>query len=174
MTALVAIRHLPLAGVAGRCYGRTDHAPDPDAIAAQVPTLAERLPRWPLLSSPAARCLRLASALSQALSLPLQVEPRLAEVDFGAWEDRPWNGIERAGLDAWAADLRDFRPPGGESTGELFARVHACVLELAEPTILVTHAGPIRALWHWRGGLDFAAAAAVAVPHAEPVWFPPA
>ena len=35
---------------------------------------------------------------------PITLEPRLVEMDFGAWEMQPWDAIPRDQIDAWAAD----------------------------------------------------------------------
>lgn len=73
------------------------------------------------------------------------------EINFGEWEGRGWDQIERALLDAWAADVLQFSPPGGESAAMLQARVVNCITELRATSVaLVTHAGAIRAaLGHW-------------------------
>ncbi len=78
------------------------------------------------------------------------IDARLAEQNWGAWE-----GLTRAemlardGDDAFARAGRGlaFRPPGGESTGELQARVisfFACVAEIPQDAVAVTHMGVLR------------------------------
>jgi len=101
----------------------------------------------PVVASPLRRSRRLAEALH---AQPL-FDRRLMEIDFGEWEGRGWDQIERALLDAWAADVLHFSPPGGESAAMLQARVVNCITELRATSVaLVTHAGAIRAaLGHW-------------------------
>ncbi len=141
------IRHPPPQIAAGICYGRLDvDCIDPEDAARRLrPQLP---PDTPVLCSPLRRALRLALALDpQARS-----DPRLAEIDFGAWEGRAWEAIARPELDAWAADVLHFTPPGGESVASLQQRALSLAAELRLPRVaLVTHAGIMRALvGHWR------------------------
>ena len=132
----------------GVCYGRFDvdcEAPEP--LAARLKT---RLPfNVPVVSSPLLRARRLA----EALRADARVDARLAEIDFGDWEGRRWEAINRGALDRWAADVLNFIPPGGESVAMLQARAVEFAATLDLPSVaLVTHAGVMRALLgHWRG-----------------------
>ena len=140
------IRHPRPLLAAGICYGRLDVAgEDPQGAAERLRPL---LPAGiPVLSSPLQRALRLAEALHP---VP-QIDARLAEIDFGEWEGRPWAEIDRSLLDAWAADVLDFAPPGGESAARLQARAVECAAGLrGDAVALVTHGGVMRALLgHW-------------------------
>ena len=137
----------------GVCYGRLDvDCDDPQPVAARL-----RLPPGTtVLSSPLRRARRLADALAVPARVGVQLDARLAEIDFGDWEGRRWDDIERAAIDDWAADVLNFTPPGGESVADLQRRVIDFASELtttlAGPRVaLVTHAGVIRALLgHWR------------------------
>jgi alpha-ribazole phosphatase len=133
---------------AGICYGRLDvDAHAPQAIADQIKPL---LPAdVPVFSSP----LRRARQLAEALHPSPVIDQRLCEIDFVDWEGRAWNDIERSLLDAWAADVIGFTPPGGESVASLQQRVidFATSLEAQPAVALVAHAGVLRALvGHWR------------------------
>ena len=139
------IRHPAPCIAPGLCYGRLDVAADnASAVAA---TLQPALPAdAPVYSSPLRRCAELAACLRP---LPL-FDARLAEIDFGAWEGRAWDDIPRAELDAWAADIAGYAPPGGESPWQLQARALAFVHSLPdEEAVIVTHAGVIRTLLAW-------------------------
>jgi alpha-ribazole phosphatase len=145
---LILLRHTRPAGSEGLCYGRTDldlaadFEAEADRLAAALP------PAVRLLTSPLSRCARLAARLGAARGLVPEPDPRLAELDFGAWEGRPWAGIPRHELDRWAADLTGARPHGGETVAELAARAGAALAEAAAgpvPAIIVTHAGVIKA-----------------------------
>ena len=80
------------------------------------------------------------------------LDARLAEQNWGSWE-----GLTRAemlardGEDAFlrAGLGRAFRPPGGESTGELHARVQSFLTDAAKGTdaVAVTHMGVLRAAY---------------------------
>lgn len=150
--ALILLRHTRPVGSDGICYGVTDLAPGPD-LPGEVRRLAAQLPAVDrIVSSPLARCARLAEALTAARAVPLATDPRLRELDFGAWEGRRWNAIPRAEIDLWAADLLHARPHGGETVAEMAARVAAALDDHAAPGVLiVTHMGVIRAALHRAG-----------------------
>ena len=120
----------------GVCYGRLDvDCDDPLPVAARL-----RLPPQTTI-----------------LSSPLRRARRLAEIDFGDWEGRRWDDIDRESIDAWAADVLNFTPPRGESVADLQRRVIDFSGEIkatfaGASVALITHAGVIRALLgHWRG-----------------------
>lgn len=99
-------------------------------------------------SSPLQRCARLAQRIASP-AVPV-FDTRLQEMDFGAWELKPWAVVDRAALDAWAADPLDWRMPGGETARELAGRACAFLQELKAARVpaarLVTHGGVLRML----------------------------
>lgn len=142
---LILLRHTRPDAAAGLCYGRSDLGLAPcfddhaRAIARELPALAR------IISSPLRRCLDLAGHIAQARGLGVQTDPRLAEMDFGIWEGRPWAEIPRADLEAWAQDLLHARPHGGETVAELRTRALAALRAHAAPdTLIVTHHGIIK------------------------------
>lgn len=123
----------------GICYGRTD-LPLRESWPVEV-----ALPTFPphvrVISSPLQRCV----ALAKTLSSHINVDPRLSELDFGAWEMQPWQDISRPQLDAWAADPLDFNAHGGESVAQMRLRVLAALADLDErDCVWVTHAGVMK------------------------------
>lgn len=107
-----------------------------------------------IISSPLDRCRESAEALAGELQLPLTIDERWVEIDFGEWENRPVAEIlQDQGDDArrlWDDPL-NFRAPGGESVGELQARVIAAWQALLEQyegehLLVVCHGGVMRAL----------------------------
>lgn len=155
------IRHPPPLVEPGICYGRLDLlAEDPPAVAAAL--RGELPPGLPVWSSPLRRCRDLAVELHPQPAF----DARLQEMDFGAWEGRQWDEIPRRELDAWAADVADYAPPGGESPRQLQQRVLAFVatLQVAE-AVLVTHAGVIRVLQAAQSGSSLEAALACRPPY---------
>lgn len=133
----------------GICYGSLDvEAENPQPVARRL--RAELPPGLPVWSSPLRRCRDLAERLHAAPAF----DDRLREMDFGAWEGRPWDAIPRAEIDAWAADVAGYAPPGGESPRELQRRALEFVAGLAvAEAVIVTHAGVIRTLLAHRRGL---------------------
>ena len=145
------VRHLPPVISAGVCYGRLDVAAravtptELDAIRMLIAHL--NAPR--VLSSPALRCRMLAEPLASALGTMPVLDSRLLELDFGDWEGRRWDDLDRAALDRWAADPGGFVPPGGEPVSALVARVVALAQDLrasGDAAIVVSHGGPLRLL----------------------------
>ncbi len=124
----------------GVCYGQLDiPAENPEPLVAGLRQLLP--PEVPVWTSPLQRCRRLAEALHPAP----QCDARLMEMNFGAWEGRPWDEVPRTELDAWAADVMTYAPPDGESAQQVLARVLDFFSQNASPELaVVTHAGVIR------------------------------
>lgn len=170
---LVLIRHPRPAGADGLCYGSSDLAADSAALAqcaAAVRARLDALPgaahtRW--FSSPLQRCTQLAALLTPEFTR----DARLAEMDFGAWEGKPWTAIPRAQVDAWAADLLHYQPGGGESVAAAARRVQSFLDSLRSSggarAAIIRHAGIIRLITALAGGqpLEQAALNAAATPH---------
>lgn len=138
------MRHSACDIAPGHCYGRLDVDLSPEGHAA-LPALRAALRAsgiTHIFSSPARRCRRLADQLSPD---PV-IDPRLQELDFGAWEGLPWDDVPRDRLDAWATDPLGFAPPGGETGATLIARVRAAAMALDQDSIVITHGGPLRLL----------------------------
>ncbi|MEC9432672.1 MAG: histidine phosphatase family protein [Pseudomonadota bacterium] len=167
----LVMRHPPVASQPGLCYGRLDPGLGPGwetAADALLPGLADR---GAVIASPAPRCLAPARRLASALDLPLSVDARFRELDFGAWEGRPWAEIPRAESDPWAEDPENRAPPGGETFAAMRARVADAWADAAAvpAPLILTHAGAIRALRMALGGRGFADAFATPVPHLTPL-----
>ena len=88
------LRHAPVIAPAGTCYGATDYAAEMQATLLAAANAASLLPKLSQLpqglafySSPLQRCTVLANALLQLRPdlEPLQLDARLAEMDFGDW-----------------------------------------------------------------------------------------
>ncbi|MCH9670170.1 MAG: alpha-ribazole phosphatase [Gammaproteobacteria bacterium] len=151
MTAheIYLIRHTAVDVPLGTCYGRSDvplapeHAEDIERVREKLP------PAMRVVTSPSLRCTTLANALTVGATPP-GIDPRLRELDFGAWELQRWNDIGRDEIDEWRRDIERHAPPGGEPYCELARRAVRCLLESIEahatPLFLVTHGGVVRAL----------------------------
>jgi alpha-ribazole phosphatase len=147
------VRHAPVLLAPGLCYGALDVPADPAATAACAQALAAQLPPALRVSrSPLQRCEQLAQAL-QALrpDLTFKTDTRLREMDFGAWEGRPWDAIARDEFEAWTRNFADHAPGGhGETVRALMQRVGAAFDDLRQhgqtEGVWLTHAGVIRAV----------------------------
>jgi len=114
-------------------------------------------------ASPKLRARQTAACLG--LTDPI-LDARLAEQNWGAWEGlTKAEMIARDGEEAFekagAKRGTAFRPPGGESTGEVQARLAAFFADIAaknEDAIAVTHMGVLRAAYTLATGWDHSAA----------------
>ena len=145
---LTLIRHTKLKAADGVCYGRTD-LDVADTFHEEAQTVIKSAPAADVIvSSPLTRCQKLAHQIAAAHGLAVELDPRLQEMNFGAWEGQRWSEIPKAELDAWAADFLNARPHGGESVAMLRDRTMTALAEYGAPDqshILVTHAGVIKA-----------------------------
>ncbi len=140
MTRLLILRHAaPLTG--GRLAGRTDvdadcsDAADFDWIRARIGQIGH------VLSSPARRCLQTAEALSMP---PHATSQALWEQDYGAWEGLAYGDLPDLGP-LPPARLSRHRPAGGESFDDMAARVLTELRLIDRDTLIVGHAGTVRA-----------------------------
>lgn len=158
------VRHARPLVEPGLCYGALEVEADPAQTAAVARELAGALPRsLELLASPRRRCVHLAQALSALRpDLAWRVDQRLAEMDFGRWEGRRWDDLDRCELDAWSGDFANYRTGGcGESSALFLGRVG----QLLDEAILagrdqawITHGGVYKALLLRQNGVGTAAA----------------
>lgn len=150
---LLLLRHLPVQLPPGICYGASDVAarpPTPTELAALRAAIGAAPTR--VISSPLRRCEALATTL--VLGAPVVRDDRLKEINFGDWELRAWDDIERAQIDAWAASPWGYRMPGGECANDLRNRVLAALDDALQQAnqasvvqmLIVTHGGPLRVL----------------------------
>ncbi|MEZ2293173.1 histidine phosphatase family protein [Variovorax sp. RCC_210] len=145
-------RHAPVVAEPGLCYGATNLQAHAQGTRDAAQRIAPLLPAGlVLLSSPLRRCAELADAIvALRPDLQLRHDARLAEMDFGAWEGRPWADIPREDFEAWTADFADA-PAGahGESVRDFMGRVAAVHDEWQAgegDALWVTHAGVLRAV----------------------------
>lgn len=107
-----------------------------------------------IVTSPLRRCSVFAEALGSKTGLPVQPEPRFAEVGFGAWEGKTRAELEQRVPGQVARFYRDpvnCRPPGAEPLAGFTARVQAGLHDLlqqcaGQSVLVVAHAGVIRAV----------------------------
>ncbi|MEM0985080.1 MAG: alpha-ribazole phosphatase [Pseudomonadota bacterium] len=145
---LIIVRHTRPLIAEGICYGRTD-LNVADTFPDEAENVTASLPVFErIVSSPLTRCRKLADILAEQTGLSVTEDARVTEMDFGAWEGRPWSDIPRAELDAWAADFLHARPHGGESVAMLRRRVNDALSDWqsqTRSTLIVAHSGVIRA-----------------------------
>jgi broad specificity phosphatase PhoE len=158
---LVLLRHGESTGnAAGVLLGRTD-APLTEKGERQAAALAGLLgPVVRLVSSPLMRARATAAALG--LALPVEIDDRWIEVDYGEHEGRPLDDVPAEIWQRWRSDPT-FRPEGGESLAEVGQRVAVACAELfatdgagaRDPggdVVVVSHVSPIKAAVAWALG----------------------
>jgi alpha-ribazole phosphatase len=141
---LYLIRHPTPLLDRGICYGQSDVPVSPEILEQTASRLGRLLPAGDgVFSSPLSRC----RLLAERLGRPVRIDERLKERSFGLWELSSWDTIGGEALDAWAGDLVDFAPPGGESAREVDLRVESFLTEVtglpAAVSIVVAHGGPL-------------------------------
>jgi len=155
---LWVVRHARPLVETGLCYGTLDVVADEEETAAAAQRLAQVLPASvEVLVSPRRRCAQLAQALAAVRGdLTARTEPGLAEMDFGGWEGRLWNGLPRSELDAWAGDFAHYRAGlTGEATAQFVARVGRVLDEFRATggdQAWITHGGVFKAMLVYQGG----------------------
>ena len=207
-TTLLLVRHGETTWTrTGRIQGRADSPLHPEG-AAQIRALAATLlppdPEWPggraclLVSSPLRRAVDSARVLRASLGPAIRgarlaaPDPRLAELDFGAWEGLTQPEVKARWpelLRTWKRQPDTVRLPGGETLAEARdrwrdflanppwahpARTDAARAEDAPPAIaipaiaiIVTHAAMIRIALLEAAGAALDGFRAVAVPVAS-------
>lgn len=150
MQTLYLIRHTTPAIAPGICYGQLD-IDVADSFASEANNVLHYLPPQQLiLTSPLLRTRRLAEHLAQAQHCELRSDTRLREKNFGVWEGKAWDDIDRCEIDAWADDFMGYAAQDGESAQQVMQRVQSFLSEVAQlpqkNIALVAHAGSIRAM----------------------------
>ncbi|MEJ6475106.1 histidine phosphatase family protein [Pseudoalteromonas piscicida] len=108
-----------------------------------------------IISSPRKRCLNISNVFAAQHQLDLEIEPNLAEFDFGLWDGKPYDVLWR---ETQSPSIGDFwqnpwqhTPPKGESMHEFHHRVTSWWRGILnspseECVAVVAHAGVIKAL----------------------------
>ena len=138
--AVILVRH-PETADPRVIAGQSEVALAPHALA-ELDAISTALPAARrVVSSDLSRCRVLAEAVAKRRGLDCAFDPRWREQSFGQWEGKRWDEVDgRAYLDDWT----HAAPPGGESIGEVQARVAAALADIDVETLVITHAGPIR------------------------------
>lgn len=142
--ALHLLRHGAPEG-AGRLIGRTDAPPTAQGIAACAEQARDLEPEV-LIASDLSRARLAGEAIGLATGVPLSIDPRWRELDFGAWDGMAPGDVDGAALVRFWDDPDAHAPPGGECWSALASRVGLAIGDLVpRPTLVVTHAGAMRA-----------------------------
>ena len=138
-------------------------------------TLADEDSWTRVISSPLQRCQKFAQFYSQQRRIPIQLEPRLQELDFGAWEGQTAAQLMQDSapqLSQFWTDPYSTTPPDGESLTHFSQRVHAALMALerryaGEHLLVITHGGVMKLLIAEARGWPKSHLLRVEVPHAH-------
>jgi broad specificity phosphatase PhoE len=151
---LVLVRHgRTPANASGLLLGRADPPLDEHGREQAAALAASVAGARRVVCSP----LRRARETAAALDLPVEVDERWIELDYGELDGRPIAEVPAELWQRWRADV-DFAPPDGESLAALGRRVRAACEDLAaEATeadvVVVSHVSPIKAAVAWALGV---------------------
>jgi len=149
---------------AGRLIGHTDAVPLDEGIAlcrARATGLAVET----VAGSDLARARIAAEAVAGDKSLPCAVDARWREIHFGQWENAMPDDLPFGALERLHDDPDAHAPPGGERWSDLRARVTTALRDFDAATLVVTHAGAIRAALSVLLGLEYRQTLGFALPY---------
>ena len=121
----------------------------------QTRETALRLRNEPLdaiYSSDLKRTRYMAEIINSYHSLKINILPELREIDFGDWEGKTYNEIQREWkglLSGWEKEPSKIKIPNGESIQELAKRTRTIIKKIIsahsnQKVAIITHGGPIR------------------------------
>lgn len=149
---LLLVRHgTTKANQEKRFLGRLD-LPLSEQGEEEVKALATRLNNEKIshvISSPLLRARQTAAVIAAAHNLPVTIDERLVELDYGIWDGLTWEEVGRldlAGREAWLQDGVSYAPHGGETMSAVATRVSAALEEWR--ATINPEAGPVVAVFH--------------------------
>lgn len=145
------IRHTKPFIEKGICYGQSD-IDVLETFNEESKKLIQWLPKDIdiLYSSPLKRCLMLSQKIQNAMVLKPDIvtDKRIIEMNFGDWEMKKWEEIDREESDTWIRNILTQSTPNGESFNTLNMRVTSFIDEIIvkkqKRIGVITHAGVIR------------------------------
>lgn len=133
-----------------RFIGRTDH-PLNETGRAQAECWSRALSHISfnrICCSDLKRSVETAQIIGRRMHEPLTILPQLGEIDLGSWDGLPVNEVRRQfpkEYEQRGRDLAGYRPAGGESFSDLYARVVPVFEEVVQQNrgdlLIVGHAG---------------------------------
>ena len=144
------VRHTKVALSRDYCYGISD-VDLADSQQDDIHKVAEKLSNirfQKAFTSPLKRC----KLLADSLSAHSEEKEELLEMDFGSWELKKWDELDRQEVDIWMNDFVNERPSNGECYMDFSMKsvffFDRLVREYhdSDKILLTTHSGVIRAI----------------------------
>lgn len=137
--------------------------------------VGKNVPWQKIISSPLQRCRIFSASQGKKLDLPVAIESRFREMDFGKWEGRTIQEVwknDRDAVDSFYRYPDRVSPPSGESMSALLERLIAAWDNLlknhrGEHLLVVLHGGTIRVLFSWLLQMPLRAATQLDIPYAS-------
>ena len=181
MTQLCLIRHGQTDwNLEGRYQGQSD-VPLNEKGLEQAKSLIEKLKGQTfaaIYSSDLMRAQQTAEPIANMLGIPIQIEPRLREINQGEWEGVLVDDIRARYAEIWSkrtVDPANVRPPGGETVREVATRVYAALDDVSrlfptESVIIVSHGLSIATAICRDKGIPVGQAYTVIPDNVQPIW----
>jgi len=154
----------------GICYGQAD-VPLTESFHVEAANVVAQLPQdiEVIFTSPLSRCASLARQMRFRDDIPIVIDKRLIEINFGEWELMPWNSIDRASLKRWMDDYVNIAAPEGESYRALFERCVSFMNDLKNTTyrsaVITTHHGVLKSIYAHLDNISLHEAMALQFPY---------
>lgn len=136
MTRILLVRHCEASGNTQSVFqGHTDCEISGNGEI-QLELLGLRCRNMPIdaiYSSPLKRAYATACAVNKYHNLPIQIDPRLIEINGGVWEGVSWAELPRLFPDeseAWNKRPHEFTPQGGEPMRSVYNRMWEAVTDI--------------------------------------------
>jgi len=147
---VILVRHGETAWNRDRIFRGREDIPLNERGLAQAQTLAAAVARIPVhavYSSPLSRAAETARPVADRHGLAVIPEPDLVDLDYGAWQGRRAEDVERewpAEMRIWRSAPHDCRIPGGETLGQVRDRADRLLRRLGaahsgRTVVLVSH-----------------------------------
>ena len=151
---------------AGKLLGHSDAAPTEQGISA-CRERAENLAVTRIISSDLSRAQKAAISIAGDRGMTAESDARWRELDFGEWDGCHASALPANALAAFWDDPENCPPPHGERWSDLLRRIDSGLAEIGDDTLVITHAGPMRAALCVLLGLDYRQSWAFDLPYAS-------
>jgi len=149
----------------GLLLGHIDTPPDSDAM---QPCLdrARVIDFTQVLSSDLSRAHSPAALIAAERHVPHHADPQWRELHFGAWEGADPAKLPPSDIGRFWEAPDENPPPGGERWSDLRLRIESAIVNINQPTLVLSHAGAMRAALTLLCGFTYRQSWAIDLPYA--------